>query len=378
MKTINFKRTDSALRIWDDDPKAKKQINWDRIIYIILLLIILFFGGRYLINRFLYVNATGHILFEKRNIRNVDDSQLIQFFVAEGDSVQAGDTLFSFISDDDNGRDGGGGGGAFSNSTPVNVAVSQGGGGNDDWKIKEIYNLKKTISSNRIRIAENQKLLDMYIAQKKRIKEQVILDLTPRSKLDDLDESIKQTDFEIQRLKSETAEAAAFINTLNNMNKPEEVKNVTKISNNNKTRAIGGSSGGGGDEPDYRRYYLSPIDGTITKINFQGMEVALKSEIIMSIHKPENIYVKGFFDQSDIGNVAIGDEVHVQFPDGSNSLGRIKRFYYATNAIPEEFQKKYEPITRTLLADVVPINNEELKKWRTFYRMSVKIYKYKF
>jgi hypothetical protein len=376
MKTLNFKRSDSALRIWDDDPKAKKQINWDRIIYIILLFIILFFGARYLVNRFLYVNATGHILFEKRNIRNVDDSQLIKFFVAEGDSVQAGDTLFSFISDEDS-RHGGGGGSAFGNSTPVNIAVSQGGGGNDDWKIKEIYNLKKTISSNRIRIAENEKLLDLYNAQKKRIKEQVILDLAPRSKLDDLDESIKQSDFEIQRLKSETSEAAAFINTLNNMERPPEAKNVTKISNSHKSRALGNGYGGG-DGPDYTRYYLSPIDGTITKINFQDMEVALKSEIIMSIHKPAHIYVKGFFDQSDIGNVSIGDQVHVQFPDGTNSLGKIKRFYYATNAIPEEFQKKYEPITRTLLADIVPVNNEELKKWRTFYRMSVKIYKYKF
>ncbi|HYG52262.1 MAG TPA: HlyD family efflux transporter periplasmic adaptor subunit [Flavobacteriales bacterium] len=255
--------------------------------------------------------------------------------------------------------------------------MSQGAGGNDDWKIKEIYNLKKTISSNKIRIAENEKLLSMYKAQQKRIREQVILDLTPRSKLDDLDAGIQETEYEIQRLKSESAEAAAFINSLNGMQKPAGNKNVTTVKSLDKKNMRGGGFVNG-NENDLSHYYLSPIDGTVTKINFQSMEVALKSEIIMSIHKPEHIYVKGFFDQSDIGNVQIGDQVQVQFPDGSISLGKIQRFYYATNAIPEEFQKKYEPITRTLLADVVPVNNEELKKWRTFYRMSVKIYKYKF
>lgn len=372
MKTLNFKRSDSALRVWDDDPRAKKNINWDRIIYIILLFIVVFFGGRYLINRFLYVNATGHILFEKRNIRNVDDCQLLQFNVAEGDSVSAGDTLFTFIEDDDNNVTNHGGN-SVSSSNPVSLSVSQGGDGSNDWIIKEIYNLKKTISSNKIRISENEKLLELFVAQKKRLKEQVILDLAPRSKLDELDESIEQTEFEITRLKSEISDAAAFINTLNGMGKPAGNKNVTKIN----TGKNAYSSGGNG-ELDLTRYYISPIDGTVTKINFQSMEVAMKTEIIMSIHKPEHIYIKAFFDQTDMGNVNIGDEVNLEFPDGSTSIGKIKRFYYATNALPEEFQKKYEPVTRTLLADIVPISLEELKKWRTFYRMGVKISKYKF
>jgi hypothetical protein len=376
MKTLNFKRTDSALRIWDDDPKAKKNVNWDRVIYIILLTLVLFFGGRYLINTYMYVNATGHIIFEKRNIRNVDDCQLIKILISEGDSVQQGDTLFTYVEDDDNLNGGSGGVGSFSSGTPVSLSVSQGGEGNDDWKIKEIYNLKKTISSNRIRISQNENLLELYITQKKRIKEQVILDLAPRSKLDDLDESIKQAEYEIARLKSEIGEASAFINSLNNMEKPVGNKSVTKINTGNKSRGYGGGDGNG--EYDFLKHYLSPIGGTITKINFQPMEVAMKSEIIMSIHKPENMYIKAFFDQRDMGNIAIGDEVELEFPDGSTSIGKIKRFYYATNAIPEEFQKKYEPVTRTLLADIVPISRAELKKWRTFYRMGVKISKYKY
>ena len=370
MKTINFKRTDSAIRVWDDDPKSRKNINWDRLIYLILLTLVLFFGVRYLINNFLYVNATGHILFEKRNIRNVDDCQLLKFYILEGDSIRAGDTLFSYLEDDDENGNGLNIGSA--NSSPVSVAMSQGGKDNNDWVEKEMYNLRKNISANRVRIAENQKLLELYKEQRRKIKQQVMLDLTPRNKLDELDEDIKTTDFEIERLNAEINEASAFMNKLGTMRTTDGAGQQMKVNaGQNKLSA-------GNGENNLTRYYLSPIDGTITKINFQSMEVALKSEIILSIHKPEHIYVKVFFDQSDLKDVKIGDEVNVEFPDGTVSVGKIQRFYYATNALPEEFQKKYEPVTRTLLADVVPLNDEELKKWKTFYRMGVKITKYKY
>jgi len=370
MKTVNFKRSDSALRVWDDDPRARKRINWDRIIYIILLAIVLFFGGRYLINRFLYVNATGHILFEKRNIRNVDDCQLLEFFVNEGDSVKAGDTLFSYLEDNDaialSGNPS-----STSNGSPISISVSQSEGTNADWRIKEIYNLKKNISSNRVRIEENEQLLKLYKTQRERIKEQVILDVTLRSKMDELDENIKSTEYEISRLKSENSEAAAFINQLNSMN-------IVPANNETAVKGKLGNSKHGFGETNLTRFYYSPIDGTVTKINFKSMEAALKSEIILSIHKPENIYIKAFFKQTDIKDININDEVAIEFPDGTQSKGIIKRFYYSTNALPEEFQKKYEPTTRTLLADVVPLNDQELKKWRFFYRMGVKISKFKY
>jgi len=46
--------------------------------------------------------------------------------------------------------------------------------------------------------------------------------------------------------------------------------------------------------------------------------------------------------------------------------------------MPEEFQKKYEPTTRTVAADLYPLNNEEAKKWKAYYKMSVKITKFKY
>lgn len=373
MKTINFKRSDSALRVWDDDPKAKKRVNWDRIIYLILLFLVVFFGGRYVVNKFLYVNATGHILFEKRNVRNVDDCQLLKFLVKEGDSVQEGDTLFTYLEDNDNPNGDHGNSLGIANGSPVNVSVSQSGGDND-WVKREIYNLKKTISSNRVRIKENEALLILYKDQKKKIKEQVMLDLTPRSKLDELEENIQSTGYEIDRLKAEIGEASAFINSLSAMT-PKERTTKSTMNGKNNGRVV--SSGGNG-ENDLTRYYLSPIAGTITKINFQSMEVSLKSEIILSIHKPENIYIKAFFDQTDLKYVKVGDVIDVKFPDGTTSQGKVKRFYFATNALPEEFQRKYEPVTRTLLADILPLNDEELKKWRTFYRMGVQLSKFRY
>jgi len=66
------------------------------------------------------------------------------------------------------------------------------------------------------------------------------------------------------------------------------------------------------------------------------------------------------------------------FPVGSTSYVYLKRFYIATYVLPEEFQKKYEPTTRSVAADIYPLNNEDLAKWKAFYKMGVDISKFKF
>jgi hypothetical protein len=368
MKNINFKRSNSAIRVWDEDQNTKKNINWDRLLYLVILAMFLFFGGRYLVSKFLYVNATGHILFEKRNIRNINDCQIVKFMVNEGDSVKTGDTLFSFVDDDEN--LGGGFGGIGSNG--ISITATQGGKSNKEWIEREIYMLRKAIAGNNVRMTENAKISALYTSQLKRTRQMVMLDLTPRSKLDELERSIEELNYENKRLQEENSQSAIFLNKLMNMDPTISGGSTLTASGG------GGGNGGGGGEQDFKKYYFSPIDGTVTKINFQDMEVALKSEIILSVHKPENIYVKVFFDQRDLGDVNIGDIITIIFPDGTKSQGRITRFYFATNALPEEFQKKYEPTTRTLLADVYPVNTDELKKWKAFYRMGVNITKFRY
>ena len=98
----------------------------------------------------------------------------------------------------------------------------------------------------------------------------------------------------------------------------------------------------------------------------------------MSIHQAHPAFIKAYFEQEDLRYFDVGDVFTIDFPDGTTSKGVLKRFYIATYTLPEEFQKKYEPTTRSIAADIYPLDSTEIVKWKAFYKMSVDISKLKF
>jgi hypothetical protein len=122
-------------------------------------------------------------------------------------------------------------------------------------------------------------------------------------------------------------------------------------------------------------YYTAPISGLVGWIEKQPNEVCYQGENVLTVHQLENIRIKAFFDPKYGNSVKIGDEVIVRFENGTNSRGIIENFYASTYPLPPEFQKKYESVTRALVADVVPLNEEEARNWSVYYKMSVKVIK---
>ncbi len=113
--------------------------------------------------------------------------------------------------------------------------------------------------------------------------------------------------------------------------------------------------------------FRSPFTGMVTRIYFDNYEVALKGEKIMAIFQPGEIHIKGFFEQKDLKYLKTGDSVTIEFPDSSKYEGKIARLYYASLPLPPEFQKKYEPVHRSIVADIIPdnfnlIKNKEIEK----------------
>jgi hypothetical protein len=107
-------------------------------------------------------------------------------------------------------------------------------------------------------------------------------------------------------------------------------------------------------------------------------ETALRDEVVLAIHKKSPIFIRAYFDQEDLADVAVGEEFTVTFPDGTQSRGILKSFYYSTIPLPEEFQKKYEPVSRAVVGDIYPVNKDESLQWKNFYKMSVDVSKYKY
>lgn len=371
MKSVSFQRNKSLIRVVNEE-KIRKSRNWDRVIYLVLLSLFLFFVVYYIVHKALYVHANGQVLLESLSIRLTEDVRVLDFKVAEGDSVKVNDTLFVYAKDDDN-NDGGGMGG---------IAITNGGGGEEDtWWWKEVYNLKKKIAMNNIEISRNNELVQSYQSELKRITNEVILDVLPKARLEQLKGEILKLVTENEKLKNENAQLAGMMAQLG----PSPVKPGAHTD----IHLTGGNGGNGGTSQMVKynfsgeyltppRYFLSPIDGIITRVYIQQYETALKSEQVISMHKNYNLTIKAFFEQDDLDQLNQGDVFKIEFPDGTESLGVLKRFYFATYAMPEEFQKKYEPTTRTISADIYPLNDEEAKKWKAFYKMGVEISKFKY
>ncbi|MBD3637612.1 MAG: HlyD family secretion protein [Crocinitomicaceae bacterium] len=363
MKSVNFKRKEeSYLRYFEEQQNRGKNrpFNWDRFVYLILLALFLFFTGRFVINSYFYIEGNGQVLFESVDIRHTDDIRILKFGVKEGQDVEIGDTLFTYFLDEDVFGEAG---------NSVNIA---GGGQPDSWVEREIYNLRKRIDLNKVNILDKEKLLAIYEKDLERVRNEVILDAVSHTNLENLEYQINKLEAEINLMTEENRIYRKQIGYLKDFIVDPEVMDISieqSMSDQGYVMLAGIENIQG------FKVFTSPIKGNVTRIHKEPYEVALKTENILSIHQPNNVHIKGFFDQEDLRYLNEGDIVNIEFADGTKSKGVVDRFYSATYILPQEFQKKFEPTTRTLAADILPIGENDLNVWKKYYKLSVKITK---
>lgn len=377
MKSINFKRRGTEIRTLPEESRTSRR-KWDRITYILLLLILMGLGVYYAFTKLLYTTAQGQMLYENLDVRLLSDCRVTRYFVHEYDSVRVGDTLFEYIDEKDNSDAGNGGGN-------VSVSVNSGSGNDNSWIEREILNKREKVASNEAKRKENSSLIKSYEAELERIRASVVLGVLPQSRLDVRQNEIIQLKAENSRLTEEISTTKSIIGQLES---DLASSSQTGLSQNNNVSVNANSSGQANAEtsensglPDLekkKKYFISPIDGSINRIYTMEFETALRDEVVMAIHKKSPIFVRAYFDQEDLADVGIGEEFTVTFPDGTVSRGVLKSFYYSTIPLPEEFQKRYEPVSRAVVGDVYPVNKDEAMRWKNFYKMSVAVSKYKY
>jgi len=355
MKSTDFNRNEGRIRVLQEVRPGKKKVNWDRIIYLIALILafatILFMVAK----KNLYIRGEGQVLFKKLDIQLTEDIQIITFSYHEGDSVDIGDTLFYYYSE-------------RSINAPKprmslrNVVVSS---DNLDWIVRERLTTKKRIELANIQINEAMRMIAITENEKARIEQEIYLDIYPGTKLDQYIHRLSDLQNTVTSSEEEINFQQQYLSYLDAQEKVERA---------NEKRKMDYEQGDFAAVP-LLQPYISPVKGTVTQVYKEDYEVALESETVLSIHKPTNLYIKAFYDQKDLQHLKEGDVVDIRFPDGSTSLGVLQRFSFATFQLPEEFQKKYKPTTRSIVADILPIDELELEKWKAFYKLTVKISK---
>ena len=346
MRNFSLREKQSVITVLREPPTKKKEFPWQKYAFIVIILLLVIFMVYRAVSTLWIIHANGQIEVAKQTVHFANDIDIKEFFVNEGQQVFKGDTLFRY-------------------APVVEDIVSTSITDYDrpeEWIEREKIDLRSKIAEKsflieqvRGQIQNTSQLADMK-------KEMILLgSVNDKNEYEYLRLDIKKLELQLASLQKEKAYMQNLVNSL--QAKENTTKQVT--TNTRKTTEV-------------NTFFISPMDGIIGQINFNANEVCFRREEVLTIHKVDDMKIKVYFDPSEMKYLDQGDEVEITFPDGSSSKGFIENFHVATYALPEEFQKKYEPTERNIVANVLLTDNKDVYKLMNFYKMNVRISKPRF
>jgi hypothetical protein len=336
---LRFSRRQSYIRIKDERlPQREKRTNLGKYVYFSVSALIIASVAFYLAKGLYYIEGSGQVLFDKLYIQHINDLRLLRINVKEGDKVRKGQVLFTFTEETAGDR-----GSSISYSGDL-----------ERERLRAEQNLRlKDLEAGSLSDQLGRARLDY-----ERLEKQVILETYMPERLASAKKAVDDLESSLRKAEDESKAFKAYL------------ENLKRMYGLRLDAAMASQSSGA---PNYSSF-ISMEDGVVTRIFFSNYEVAMRGETIMEIYKPEEISIKAFFPQKDISYLKAGLGVKVVFPDGTTSRGTIARYYFATVPLPPEFQKRFEPVTRNIAVDIVPASAEDASMWKSFYKISVKVF----
>lgn len=361
MQSNQFKRRQQPEAFEPKQPYIKqRRINWGMVIYGTVVLLILFFVGRFLVGKFLFVEAPGQILFKQFEVQLPADAQLVSIYKAEGDFINKGDTLFRYT---------------WRDALNLSADASSGYGFlnkqnlSQSWIQQELLDIQNDLQEKRARIRSYRTRIQHYQKRKAKVRQGVQLDVYTIDELYAVEDRLIRLRTQKSELYASIRELKKYKNELHRK-RSRFRKRQQQLSNRNfglKADSLA----------KYSNYYTSPISGKIKRQKKQAFEVAKASEPIMQILKKEEIIVRAYFKQSSLGYIEEGDEVSITFPNGRKFPGEISTIYTATQLVPKAFRDQKNAPSRKLAADIklkaIPNNNR--KRLQEYYKMTVTVRK---
>jgi hypothetical protein len=350
MKPFKFKTKATVLHgVKEEAPKRK--VNWDRIIYLLLFVIILLSILYYAISKSFYVNVYGQVHTEQFSVQFPEDVSILKYFVNENDSVEKGDTLFYYrmnLLEDNN-----------SGNAAAAVVVSA-----SDWYLKERIRTQKEINLAFIDIDDAKNNINRIKKELEVTKKEVYLDVYPQVELKkDLLELDKYY-VDIDKLEQEIAYLKKYLSLLNYYEQLDK----------NRKPVINTSDG----DVVLVNYYKSPVSGLVSKIFKDAEEVTYKKDLVMYLNDTSKIFILAFLDQKDLKHFDLDEKLTFRFPDGLMGSGIISTFYINTEEIPPEFMEVKSRKKRRVVIKLIPETKEDANEWKKYHLMEVQIKKTKF
>ncbi|MEM7186206.1 MAG: HlyD family efflux transporter periplasmic adaptor subunit [Bacteroidota bacterium] len=333
MRKFSYQRQTAVIRTLKEPKRRKKRFNLDRLIYFAILAAVAFFILHYAYNTLAKVEANGFVQMEKVDVNFPNDIRLQELFIAEGDTVHGDQALFT-----------------FSENQFTDAGVYLRGTSAVEEQLQKATEVENQIALLKLRISGIFEGIQQLHKQEDQVRRWVLLDVAT---IDALNAVTERTLRENSRLELALGEMSILQDQLSNLRVEQATSNT------------------GADF--YRSTYYSPINGIIGAISKNEKESCYRMENVLTIHDTEDVRVKAYFSISDLEYIREGVGVDITFPDNSSHQGIIRKIYVATYEAPKEFQKKYEPTERNILADIVPAESSMVPSWGSFHKLNVSI-----
>jgi hypothetical protein len=110
-------------------------------------------------------------------------------------------------------------------------------------------------------------------------------------------------------------------------------------------------------------FYRAMSDGIISSISVSDNSYVSKISTVISAVDQEFVAVNGYFDMKYRDYILPNKEVKVIFPSGDFYIGFIEKVFVSTTESPDEFQKKHEPTSRYIVAEIHPKYSKDRRFW---------------
>ncbi len=339
MQEFSFRQGNATIRHLKEMPAPKKKINIDRLLFVILLALVAVYAIFRLYKGLAIIEINGMVTMEKLDVHFTDDIRVNELFVEEGATIAEGDTLFRYTNQ------------YFENDAASYMNIVS----NKERIDREVIDIRRRLLEKTSERTILQKRLQEQRFDLQTTRQLVSLAAVSKTEFDNQERDIASTEDKLELIRREVQFMNIQIDQLNGLK--GEYSNMAGIN---------GSA-------FQSRYYVALKEGLIGQIGVENNEVCYKGDEVLTIHQPRLVKVQAFFNQSEADEIEIGRTVTIQFPDGTKQKGSIDRFYVSTYELPPEFQKKYEPTTRSILVDIVPLNESDVRNWQQFYKMNVQV-----
>lgn len=337
MKDFSFRHDVSTIR-YLKEPKINKKINYDQIIFVLVIVLALGLLAKYLYGQLAVIEADGQILMEKTTVNFMNNIRIKEIYIQEGDTVQKDQVLFSYVTN------------VFDNQSDMYLKHAAFLQKNNETA----ESMEKEIAFKEFELSGLNQRLQYVKTRREEVAKLILLDVYKKSDLDD----IERTELNLEAEKRALLKQLVFIKT----------KRKDFLATNQQTSLA--------SYPEAEvliNHYKAPNKGVVGLINKSNEETCYAGEDLTTIHNPNKILIKAYFKLKDASELYELRTVTILFPDKYKSEGIIKKIQISTCELPKELQKIYHSTERNVVVEIEPVKPEDIQRWENLYKLHVKV-----